>query len=287
MRVGVVPMAAVVLFAGCGVREGPLLRAVDGGPLRVDAGGDASIPEPPDMDASGGTVAVFAPDVTWQYQLVGTVDPELDARLFVVDLFEVRAEVIARLHAQNKIAVAYLSAGTLESYRDDADDFPAEAVGRPLESYPNESWLDVRSQAVRERMAARLDMARSKGFDGIVPTSLNAYLQDSGFPLSADDQSDYAVWLSAEIRARGMHVAMSGDFTRIATLAPHYDWAVDFGCVARANCNLLAPFAKAGKPVLDVETQGDLTAACTLARGYGVNMIFKRQNFDAYRMVCP
>ena len=286
MLVGVVPMAdAVLLLAGCGVREGPLLRAVDGGALLADAGGDASAL--PGVDGSTGTTSVFAPDVTWQYQLVDDVDPELDAQLFVIDLFNESATLIERLHAQGKIAVAYLSAGTLESYRDDAEDFPEDAVGQPLESYPNESWLDVRSPGVRERMAARLDMARAKGFDGIVPTSLTGYLQDTGFDFDAADQTDYSVWLSAEIRTRGMHVAMSGDFARVAELAPHYDWAVDFGCVARANCDRLAPFKAAGKPVLDVETQGQLAAVCALADGYGVNMIMKREGFGAYRAVCP
>jgi hypothetical protein len=288
MRVGVV-IAALVRFAGsmilggCGTTEGPLLHARDGG-LPLDDGGagldadSAALPNPP---------PAFPPDVTWQYQLVGTIDPDLDAQLYVIDMFNAPQTVIDRLHAQGKLAVAYLSAGTLEDFRDDADEFPDAAVGRALEAYPNESWLDVRDEGVRALMAARLDLARSKGFDGMLPTSLTAYQNDSGFDLSAADQVDYSAWLSQQTHARGMHVGMSGDYGQLAALAPHFDWAVDYECIADANCQQLAPLLASGKPVLDVETEGEIVPICQRAAGYGINVLRKRPDFGSYRLGCP
>jgi hypothetical protein len=296
MRVGVA-MAALVQLAcmllACGKTEGPLLRARDGS-VPLDDGGAAGLGA--SMDASMDAVVdaitppgmpVFPLDVTWQYQLTGTVDPELDAQLFVIDLFNASQSVIHRLHAQGKQVSGYLSAGTMETYRDDADDFPMAAVGNRFEPYPEEYWLDVRSEAVRALMAARLDLARSKGFDGVVPTNMSVYTRDSGFDLTAADQADYTAWLSQQARVRGLHVAMSGDYEQVTTLAVHFDWAVDFGCIEAANCDRLDPFKAAGKPVLDAETSGEIATICQQAASYGINAILKRPGFGAYRVGCP
>jgi len=290
MRVGVamtalVRFASCVLLVGCGSTEGPLLHARDGA-TPVDDGGAAL-----DADSAALPGAVppppFPADVTFQYQLTDDIDPELDAQLYVIDLFNAPQAVIDRLHAQGKIAVAYISAGTLEDYRTDFRQFPAAAVGRPLARYPNESWLDVRDESVRTLMAARLDMARNKRFDGVVPTSLTAYQNDSGFDLTAADQADYSAWLSQQAHARGMHVAMSGDFGQLGVLITHFDWAVDFGCIESATCDRLAPFLAAGKPVLDVETEGEITTICQRAASYGINAILKRDGFGSDRLGCP
>jgi hypothetical protein len=288
-----VAMAALVELGGCGVTEGPLLRARDGGAFAVDAsasaGAGASADAGPTVDTgvTSTSMPAFPADVTWQYQLVGQVDPELDARLFVIDLFNVSSTLIERLHEQGKLAVAYLSAGTLENFRDDADLFPDAAVGSVFEAYPNESWLDVRDPGVRTRMAERLDVARDKGFDGVVPTNLTAYQHESGFDLSAADQADYTIWLSAQAHARGLHVGMAGDYGQLPALVASFDWAVDFGCIARNNCARLAPFSAQGKPVLDVETEGDPSEVCGRARTAGVNVIIKRPELGAYRVTCP
>jgi hypothetical protein len=299
MRVGVA-MAALVQLAGCGLlactllaacgqTEGPLLRARDGR-TPIDDGGLAGSNASTDavVDASTAPLMpVFPVDITFQYQLTGTIDPELDAQLFVIDLFNASQSVIDRLRAQGKQVCAYLSAGTMETYRDDADDFPTAAVGNRFEPYPEEYWLDVRSEAVRALMAARLDLARSKGFDGVVPTNLTVYTRDSGFDLTAADQADYTTWLSQQARARGLHVAMAGDYAQLATLAVHFDWAVDFGCIEAANCERLAPMRAAGKPVLDIETSGEIATICQQAASYGINAILKRPGFGAYRVGCP
>jgi hypothetical protein len=208
---------------GCSAAEGPLLHArgampsapvIDGGVVGGSGGASGS-------GATGVTAVplALAQDAPWQYQLVGTIDATLAADLFVVDLFETRQSTLDALRARGTLVVAYLSAGTLESYRDDAEQFPEAAVGSPLVSYPNEAWLDVRDQTVRTLMAARLDLAQRKGFDGVLPTNLTAYTADSGFSLSAADQLDYTAWLAAEVRARGMSVGMSSDFARSAVLA--------------------------------------------------------------------
>jgi hypothetical protein len=271
---------ALVLLAGCGMSEGPLLIALDGGGI-VSDGGSAM------AGAGGSAPALIAQDDPWQYQLTGAVDTELDVRLFVVDLFNVEEDEIASLKAQGTLVVGYLSAGTRETYRDDAGRFPAAAVGQPLESYPNESWLDIRDPTVRALMAARLDLARTKRFDGVFPTNLTAYRRESGFELTAADQADYTTWLAREARARGLRVGMGDDFARAGEFGAHFDFAIHYGCIARGDCALLEPFRMQGKSVLDIETSGTAADVCRRAAEYQVNAILKNQGFGAHFEGCP
>ena len=269
---------ALVLLAGCGVTEGPLLIALDGGEIAASDGGSAG--------AAASTPPLIAQDDPWQYQLVGTVDPALDVRLFVGDLFNVKDAEIARLRAQGTILVAYLSAGTVENFRTDADRFPDAAIGRALEAYPDERWLDVRDPTVRAQMAVRLALARSRGFDGVFPTGLAAYRRDTGFDLTAEDQAAYTTWLAGEAHARGLRIGMSDDFTRIDELGPHFDFAIHYGCIARGDCAQLDPFRVQGKAVLDLETEGTRDEMCRRADEFQVNAILKHAGFDSYVVRC-
>ena len=274
---------------GCSAAEGPLLHARSAMPPAGGGDGGAA-----GGGGSGGSIAVaqpvpleFSQGAPWQYQLTGAIDETLEAELFVVDLFNTEQPTLDEHHARGRLDVAYLSAGTHETFRDDADQFPAAAVGSPLDSYPNERWLDVRDPTVRSLMAARLDLAASKGFEGVLPTSMTAYRADSGFALSADDQLDYTTWLAAEVRARGMSAGMSGDFGRSAELAAHHDFAIHFGCLARGDCAVLAPFAAAAKPVFDIETEGEPASVCAAAAQQGVNVLMKDSGFGPDRVGCP
>lgn len=268
----------LVLLTSCSAVEGPLLHARDAGGREPAGDGGSDAADVPRL---------IEQDVAWQYQLVGDVDPAIDAELFVIDLFDVEPALLVDLHARGKVVVAYLSAGTFEPFRQDAAEFPDAALGNALSAYPDEAWLDVRDPTVRALMAARLTLARDKGFDGVLLTNLTAYLSDSGFALGASEQDAYTTWLAAETQGRKLRAGMSGDFERSAELAPHFDFAIHFGCIARADCAELAPLASLGKPVFDVETEGDAAEVCALAAEQGVNVLLKPSGFGAYREGCP
>lgn len=274
MRVLFAVVLAVGVAAACSTATGPLLHRVAG----PDAGDDAG---------QGGAPAIaIAQNVSWQYQLTGQVDLDADVQLLVIDLFALDTARIVALHQQDKVVIAYLSAGTFEPFRADADAFPASAIGNPLASYPDEAWLDVRHPEVRALMAARLDVARDRGFDGILPTNLSGYRSDTGFELTAADQRAYSAWLADETHARGMLIGMAGDFDHAPQLIDRFDWAVHYGCIARGDCDDLDLFAERGKPVLDVETQGEPAEICATGEQLGINVLLKRPQFDAYRVGC-
>ncbi|HTU56941.1 MAG TPA: hypothetical protein VMF89_00885, partial [Polyangiales bacterium] len=71
---------------GCGGSEGPLLVR------RTDDAGDAA------TEDAGARRDPLPRDLSLQYQITGTLDPSVDAELFVVDLFNTSAEQVAELH---------------------------------------------------------------------------------------------------------------------------------------------------------------------------------------------
>ncbi|HKU40864.1 MAG TPA: endo alpha-1,4 polygalactosaminidase [Polyangiales bacterium] len=253
----------------CDATDGPLL-------VRVDAA------TPPPEGA-------VRPGMSLQYQITGELDLDVDADLYVTDLFDTDAPQIGELHAAERLVMAYVSVGSLENWRPDAASVPRAAVGQALASYPNESWLDIRRSEVRALMRARLDRAVSKGFDGVFASTLGVYRATSGFTLTRADELDYAEFLAAEAHARNLSIGLSGAFELATELAEHYDWAIATSCIERGTCAELAPLSAAGLPVFDLETSAETerAAVCNQARSLGITVTFKRRGFDAYQAGCP
>jgi len=208
---------------------------------------------------------------TWQLQLQGTVETAYEVDLYDIDLFDVPKATIAALQARGKHVICYFSAGSFENYRDDAGTFAEEDLGTTLDGWPDERWLDVRSEGVRTVMRARLDVAVAKGCDGVDPDNVDGYTQDSGFPLTADEQLDFNRFLAREAHARGLTVGLKNDLDQIPALVADFDFALNEQCHAYDECALLAPFVTAGKPAFVVEYDArwvdDADARNTLCEG--------------------
>ncbi|MCA9656458.1 MAG: endo alpha-1,4 polygalactosaminidase [Myxococcales bacterium] len=233
------------------------------------------------------------PSTSWQWQLTGPLDTSLDVAMYDVDLFDNDAGTIADLQAQGRVAICYFSAGSHEDWRPDADQFPAPAIGMPLDGWPGERWLDVRDETVRQVLAARLDLAVSKGCDGVEPDNVDGYSNDTGFPLSAADQLDFNTWLAGQAHMRGLSVGLKNDLDQIGELLPHFDWALDEECMAYDECDRLAPFVDAGKAVFHVEyvddpAQGPELAAqiCPDALDRSFSTLVKGWDLDAWVIPC-
>lgn len=255
-------------LAACDTTQGPLLVAA--------SRGDAE---------SGKSVRA---GMSLQYQLTGELNTRVAAQLFVTDLFDTDAAQLAELHAAGRIVSAYLSAGSLESWRQDAATFPSDAVGQQLSAYPNERWLDIRRPEVRSVMQARFELAVERGFDGVLLSTLGVYRAESGFEIGRDDELAYATELASDAHGRNLSVGLSGDFELSAQLAEHCDWALAIRCVESTTCDGLRPLSAAGLPVFDLETtDSDKDVICSEARSLGIPVTFKHDEFDAYRDVCP
>lgn len=198
------------------------------------------------------------PDQTWQLQLQGTVDTRHDADVYDIDLVDTPQAVIDALHREGRFVVCYFSAGSSEDFRRDVGLFDPSVMGRPLDGWPGERWLDIRSPAVHRFMTEqRLDLAVAKDCDGVDPDNVDGYANDSGFPLTPEDQLAFNRFLATEAHRRDLKVGLKNDLDQVADLAVHFDFAVNEQCHAYGECEMLRPFAAGGKPIFNVEYRSD------------------------------
>jgi hypothetical protein len=228
-----------------------------------------------------------APGTSWQWQLSGRIDRSVKAEMYDIDLFDTSAATVASLHHRGRHVVCYLDAGSYEPGRPDAAEFPAAVLGAGLEGWPGERWLDVRRlDVLGPILKRRLDLCRRKGFDGVEPDNVDAYANDSGFPLSAADQLTFNRFVAAAAHARGLSVGLKNDLDQASALQPHFDWALNEQCFQYHECDALRPFTRAGKAVFVAEYRLAPRAFCARARAAGYSAIRKRLELDAWREAC-
>lgn len=107
-------------------------------------------------------------------------------QVYAID-FDTAAQAIKRLRGRDPSVkvICYFSAGSWENYRGGEDKnrrgiLPSDwlrpdgssTIGRAMDGWPGERWVDVRSEEVRGVMRKRLDYCRDIGCDGVDPGAL-------------------------------------------------------------------------------------------------------------------
>ena len=206
------------------------------------------------------------PGTSWQWQLSGTVNTSWNVAMYDIDLFETPQATIDQLKADGRVVICYFSAGSWENYRDDADLFPKSVLGKVLDGWPDERWLDVRRiDLLAPIMGARLDAAVRKGCDGVEPDNVDGYTNVSGFKLSYADQVAYNRWLAEQAHQRGLSVGLKNDLNQANDLVADFDWALNEQCFQYEECEKLLPFIQANKAVFGVEYEADRADYCPQA----------------------
>jgi hypothetical protein len=201
----------------------------------------------------------FKPDVTatWQWQLqrdpAGDINLNYVADYYDIDLFEADDALIDELHELDRQVLCYFSAGSYEDFRSDSSFFETSDLGKTLDGFEDERWLDIRSANVQDIMLARLDLAVERGCDGVEPDNVDGYTNDSGFDLSAEDQLAFNRFLANAAHERGLTVALKNDLDQVEELVDYFDLALNEQCHEFDECDLLQPFIEAGKPVFNAE----------------------------------
>ncbi len=193
-----------------------------------------------------------APGTSWQWQLTGMLDLSFDVAMYDLDLFETSSAVVAMVHARGAKAVCYISAGTWEDWRPDAQKFSSAVKGR-ANGWAGEVWLDIRSPELRPIIEARMDLCKAKGFDGIEPDNVDGYSNTTGFPLTYADQLTYNRFLADAAHTRGLSVGLKNDVEQAADLVDWFDWALNEECFKYRECEQLSSFINAGRAVFHVE----------------------------------
>ncbi len=227
------------------------------------------------------------PKVSWQIQLSEEVDTSIVADMFFVDLFDTPISTLEELRKQGSYIICYFSAGSFEDWRPDASQFPAEILGKDLKGWHGEKWLDIsRLDLLAPIMEARLYLAVQKGCDGVDPDNVDGFINDTGFPLTADNQLAYNTYLSQAAHSRGLSIGLKNDLDQVTELLPHFDWILNEECFTYHECDELLPFIHAGKPVFIIEYDLLPQAFCQQANQMGFNAIHKNLELDAYLTNC-
>jgi hypothetical protein len=223
---------------------------------------------------------------SFQIQLSGQVDLGVEAELFVVDANSPDTATFDGLDDAGAYVACYFSAGSLEPWRPDFDAFPAAVVGDPLPDYPNENWLDVRSETVVTLMTERIQSAGERGCAGVYPAIPRPAMSDEGFALVDDDFTTYAERLAAAAHELGLgavHAAGPG----FAPEATFFDATLVFGCGVAGLCDSWGPHAQAGYGIFLVEFGDEVAPEASCVSGIDWPQIVKNQGLDSFRYVCP
>jgi hypothetical protein len=228
-----------------------------------------------------------APGTSWQWQLTGPLDLSVDADMYDIDLFGSSPATVAALHRRGRHVVCYLDAGTYEPGRPDAGDYPQDVLGTGVTDWPGERWLDVRRlDVLRPIIEQRLDLCRDKGFDAVEPDNMDAFDNDSGFAITADEQLAFNRFVASAARARGLSVGLKNDLGQVPQLVGDFDWALAEQCFQYRECTELQPFAAAGKAVFVAEYELDPATFCDQAQASAYSAMRKHLELDAWRQPC-
>jgi hypothetical protein len=227
------------------------------------------------------------PGTSWQWQLSGTIDTSIDVRMYDIDLFDTPQAVIDSLHNDGRIVICYFSAGSYEDWRQDKDKYPAEILGNNLDGWPGEKWVDIRKlDKLGPILADRFDLAVTNKCDGIEPDNIDGYTNNTGFPLTAQDQMVFNRWLATQAHSRGLSIGLKNDLDQVSDLVHDFDWALNEQCFQYDECDTLLPFVQAGKAVFGVEYQGDTGNFCPKANANNFDWLKKKIELDSWRIPC-
>lgn len=176
----IIPVVLVVLGLALGLGLG----------LTLGGGSDDDSSDTPPTSAltplpSPNTTFPWTPKVNDTWQIILSHPPVIsdsdtsttpDVSIFDIDLFDTPADTIKRLHDLGKKVICYFSAGSYEDWRPDAKEFQPGDLGKGLDGWPGEKWLNLTSEHVRRIMKERVDMAKEKGCDGVDPDNVDGYV---------------------------------------------------------------------------------------------------------------
>jgi hypothetical protein len=133
-----------------------------------------------------------------------------------------------------------------------------------------------------------MDMAKSKGCDGLEPDNVDGYANKSGFPLTSADQINYNTFLADQAHARGMIVALKNATDLVSSLVSKFDFAVVEECFRYNECSMYSPFIQQNKAVLNAEYTSYSSSICTEAASLKFSTAFYNLNLDGTKFQpCP
>ncbi len=252
---------------------------------------DVTSPTTPSETAD---IFVPAPGTTFEWRLDDLTDNyTTEAEVVDIDAFSASATLVANLQAQGKKVIAYISVGSVENFRDDANQFPASVIGNVYEGFEDENWLDIRNiDAIAPVMRARLDMIKSKGFDGVEPDNINGYQNNTGFPLTQGDAKIFSRWLIAEAHERGLSIGQKNAEELVADMVDEFDWMLTEDAFVDDFYDQVKPYIENNKAVFFTEytdriSEADFMAqVCPVATANQFSAVLKDRDLTNTTVYC-
>ena len=253
---------------------------------------DAPPLEPAPTGTPTQTLWLPEPGLSWQWQLTDPpVNTAYNVSVYDIDLFDNDHSVVDELHKLGKKVICYISMGSWEEWRPDAHLFPSEVIGKDYEGWEGEKWLDIRRiDLLAPVLTARLDLCKEKGFEAVEPDNIDGYANDTGFPITYQDQIAFTTWLAEQAHDRGLSIGLKNNSDQVLDLLSFFDWALTEDCFAEGWCEAFSPFIKAGKAVFAAEytdTGVTLDAICPQAAAMGFSVILKDRELGELLQTCP
>jgi len=132
-----------------------------------------------------------------------------------------------------------------------------------VDGWAGEWWLNTNSANVRTIMTARVELAKTKGCDGVDPDNVDGYSNANGVGLTEDNAVDYLTFLADTTHSRGLSIGLKNAGGLVGKTLPIMEWQVNEQCVQFEECNLFQPFIDAGKPVFHIEYPDDAPNVAT------------------------
>ncbi|KAK7429812.1 hypothetical protein QQZ08_003657 [Neonectria magnoliae] len=237
---------------------------------------------------------------SWQIVLsspikVNTQAMSPNVAVWDLDLYDNSVDTFRALQTAGKRVICYFSAGSWESYRDDANQFRESDLGNVMDGWPDERWLDTRSSNVRSIMKARIAYAAKKGCDAVDPDNIDAYGNDTGLKLKKSDAINYMKFLSKTAASYGMSIGLKNSAEIIPSILDYVDFSIVEQCIEYEECETYAPFIDAGKPVFHIEyprgapnkiSTSMVNKICKSPDTAGFTTVMKKLNLDGGARYC-
>lgn len=226
-----------------------------------------------------------APRATFQVQYSGKL-AATSASIIDLDGVETTAAQVASLKAKGKKVICYFNAGGWENWRPDRGRFPTSVIGKKLDDWPGERWLDIRKiSALMPIMSARMDQCKAKGFDAVDPDNMDGYQAKTGFPLTKAHELAYLTALSKAAHQKGLAIGLKNGIELIPQAEPLAEFAVNEECLAYQECGAYRQFITAKKAVFHIEYDISVARACAESPS-GFSNVVKHLNLDAWARYC-
>lgn len=301
-----ISVAALAIGLGVGLSQ---KRGSDNGQPEQGSGQQSGSGSPtggtnstiPSNSTSSSSLWTPSNGTTWQYQLLYPVnDTSPNLEVWDIDLFDNNATQIDSLHNLDRKVICYFSAGSYENWRPDANKFQSSDMGKALDGWRGEKWLNTNSTNVRQIMLSRLDLAVEKRCDGVDPDNVDGYDNDNGLGLTEDDAVAYVNFLADAAHGRNLSLGLKNAGDIVPNVIDKMQWSVQEQCVQYDDCDKFTRFINASKPVFHVEypkgdstnnnraiSTSDFNKICNDQDATGFSTLIKNMNLDAWYEACP